>query len=836
MIRSFFSQLWTNIKRSPLLTVLLFIQIVLTAYCLFNLLWSLSEYDVQNFRIQSVYGEKSVYIVGSKPDIPESELRRKAVSSWGKEGGDITDYETFYRRICELCDESDEIDTALFFPTPVYLKNETLPGVEPTDDNIGYYSFYHISSQNNQPDGDGNIYWQLNAYSVDKNYIDIYGLTLESGRLFTDEDYESFDTHRIPVILGASYKGIYSLGDTFSASVFPSETMMTYEVIGFLVEKHVFFIPGGSDTINLFDTYMIIPYEYKTGDEWLEWMYEPSNLEYRPPVKGMVATYFLGSLGISNPSARPYIVDKDNETVFKDVVNTALEETGLDEYYQPLIPLQFAEQTADYVLENSTVLAILVSVMSLFSLAGIVFSAINNTTNNIRSYAIQTLLGATRTSNIFFATIETLIFCVLGFTAGYLWMYARISRWNYQQHPATRIMNEKGLFLSVVFIAVACALTFLFVWLKMRNYSVAELIRGREVKKDGKTPLYRVITFVMFILASTCVTFLTSYIWTTDHIDKYQNNYINSGERYIVLMTLLKDDPPKVNLKYQYEGLDDYSIDLLFRQYYDKEENPKMRAWYSTNGYNIPELTEGRFFTEEEMSECVNCVVVGKNVLEDFVHEKNGVRYFSYMGYNYEVIGVAGREGHESSLDNWVFFSMETVVYRYGSGFAPAYVSSESEETVQAIFDDIIANSENNYRYDEGKFYPHVDIGVEKSVMYYFIGLILISFVVFCIYYIDRILHIMNVKKLIGYSKSMILADTMGQFVLLSVVAYILGNAAMYLLSRTVFSRIALFSAFNVTLPVLAFSFGALMIISVIFSAIAVYRAFRGTARDLRRG
>lgn len=164
---SFCSQLWTDLKRSPLIEILLFVQIVLTAYCLFNLLWSLSDYDVKNFQIQAIYGEKSIYTIGHKPDCPSSETMRRFGHGWGNEGVDFSDYIAFYNKACELVNESDEVETALFLSTPVYLKNEMLPGVEVSDNTIGYYSFYNLSSQNNQPDWKGDIYWQVNAYSVD---------------------------------------------------------------------------------------------------------------------------------------------------------------------------------------------------------------------------------------------------------------------------------------------------------------------------------------------------------------------------------------------------------------------------------------------------------------------------------------------------------------------------------------------------------------------------------------------------------------------------------------------------------------------------------------------
>lgn len=57
----------------------------------------------------------------------------------------------------------------------------------------------------------------------------------------------------------------------------------------------------------------------------------------------------------------------------------------------------------------------------------------------------------------------------------------------------------------------------------------------------------------------------------------------------------------------------------------------------------------------------------------------------------------------------------------------------------------------------------------------------------------------------------------------------------MYAISKTVLSDIPLFSAFSVDIEVLLLSFGILMLISLFFSVLAVYRSFAGTARDLKR-
>ena len=222
---------------------------------------------------------------------------------------------------------------------------------------------------------------------------------------------------------------------------------MTYEVVGFLTEGQIFIAPGTGD-IGTFDKYMIVPYIYKTEEEWLTWIYDSANADYRPQTRGMLGNYYLPSLGHMS-FARTFLVDKGNEELAETVINTALEETGLSGCLSCWLSSRIESQAADYFRENSTTLTVLVSVMALFAVVGIVFSAINNTSANMRSYAIQTLNGATRTSNIIYASLETFIYCVLGFISGFCIMYSSLIYFGYENHPALNMMIEKGFAVAV---------------------------------------------------------------------------------------------------------------------------------------------------------------------------------------------------------------------------------------------------------------------------------------------------------------------------------------------------------------------------------------------------
>lgn len=97
---------------------------------------------------------------------------------------------------------------------------------------------------------------------------------------------------------------------------------------------------------------------------------------------------------------------------------------------------------------------------------------------------------------------------------------------------------------------------------------------------------------------------------------------------------------------------------------------------------------------------------------------------------------------------------------------------------------------------------------------------------VFCFYYVSKQSHIHGVKKIIGYSKTMILADTFTDFLILSVSAFVACNAVVVLLKETVFSKVELFSIYMLDPVVILLSIAAVILLTVFFSLVAVTKTF----------
>ncbi|MBO4392270.1 MAG: hypothetical protein J5816_03100, partial [Clostridia bacterium] len=83
-----------------------------------------------------------------------------------------------------------------------------------------------------------------------------------------------------------------------------------------------------------------------------------------------------------------------------------------------------------------------------------------------------------------------------------------------------------------------------------------------------------------------------------------------------------------------------------------------------------------------------------------------------------------------------------------------------------------------------------------------------------------------GIKKIIGYSKTMILADTFADFLLLTLGAFVTGNALVILLKETVFKNVQLFSIYMLDPQVIVFSLAAVILLTVFLSVIAIAKTF----------
>ena len=106
-------------------------------------------------------------------------------------------------------------------------------------------------------DIDGEPAIAAEAIQVTENFFDLFPVQIIEGRGFTDDDYDFLGRGKIPIILGAAYKGAFSLGDRFEGYYIFERFL--FEVIGFTESGKAFYSSGENRPVP-YDRYIIMPF------------------------------------------------------------------------------------------------------------------------------------------------------------------------------------------------------------------------------------------------------------------------------------------------------------------------------------------------------------------------------------------------------------------------------------------------------------------------------------------------------------------------------------------------------------------------------------------------
>ncbi|MBQ6052867.1 MAG: ABC transporter permease, partial [Clostridia bacterium] len=258
------------------------------------------------------------------------------------------------------------------------------------------------------------------------------------------------------------------------------------------------------------------------------------------------------------------------------------------------------------------------------------------------------------------------------------------------------------------------------------------------------------------------------------------------------------------------------------------------------NGYIDPvNMLEGRFFTAEETADKKNkTAVVGKEIYNKYVtfDEEGKAYYYSEdLDTNLEVIGVMGKEDRETALDFLVITSLKFANDNLGpiGSYTLDAKDKMAAEKLKEVFIEHTALTANVSSY---KYTPRITVEAPTDILLMLLIIIIINAIVFCFYYVSKQGHIHGVKKIIGYSKLMILTDTFFDFLLLTLGAFVTGNALVILLKETVFKEVQLFSIYMLDPQVIVFSLSAVILLTVFLSVIAIAKTFTSGNTNEYRG
>ncbi len=646
------------------------------------------------------------------------------------------------------------------------------------------------------------------TYIVDSNYLDYFDIKLSEGELFKKDDY-LYEGEYIPVLMGCMYKKYYALGEEFEGALNFVKTR--FKVVGFIAENQYFTTSNRQTVISKYDNQIVVPYIEKDLEGCMSsgWT-------------GLFTSRFVSSFFVCDPQKLEEVTNK---------ITSLLEKYGLSElYFTSKIRIQ--KELASNFKDQFTISLVVCITTILFSLFSFIFTMLYKIDDNMKNYAIRMVVGETYGEIAFRYIFESFAVFLLGQITGFFAfkIYAVNSYiyqgYDYLEAPTLRT----GILLNIAFYIITAIILYICINVKLKTYSLATLIRGNEVKKERRMPFYRVVIFLMLAIVGVFSMFIASYRVAVDRIDIYYTGYYTKNVKIAYVSALAEENAPTVKVDVDEIGAkaENAIINRYITSKYKGDDYITERGLYF-NGYIDPvNMLEGRFFTKEEAAGKEKIAVVGKEIYNKYVTiADDGTAYYHSedLEADLKVIGVMGKEDQATNLDFIVFAPIKTATAKFGAQ-ASYTLDGKDKETVENLEKVFTEHVSKTAMVSTRKYNPRITVEAPTDMLIMLLIIIIINAVVFCFYYVSKQGHIHAVKKIVGYSKLMILADTFTDFLLLTVGAFVTGNAIVILLKETIFKEVQLFSIYMLDPQVIIISLVAVVALTVLLSVIAITRTF----------
>lgn len=197
----------------------------------------------------------------------------------------------------------------------------------------------------------GDIY---DVYGVTSAFFDYYNITVEQGRLFSDDEYGG-DGKNIPVVVGSTAADGYSVGDKY---------LDKYEIVGILKSgQYTYMISSGDMAVTSVDTAVYMP---------------------------IMSTEFLKENGIDYPAQ---LIFAENKNALS-AINEKAAELGI--YGYNFISINdMIKQRSDTFLQNSMIMIIIGAIILVLCLLSLIETMLTYVRKNISELLIHVICGAT---------------------------------------------------------------------------------------------------------------------------------------------------------------------------------------------------------------------------------------------------------------------------------------------------------------------------------------------------------------------------------------------------------------------------------------------------------
>ena len=811
-MKNMIADLWHSLKKSPFLFLFVFIQIVITSLILYSVLATYYWTEEQSAKAQITWGNKEYLKILSYMAAPQEKVL-PIISSMPNRGK--TEYEknqnliTFFN-IDKLYDEiKDDPDITILTCQNFFSIALDDPKNWKSEDRVkGEFGLFDVNDSD---------YSLVHTCIVSSNYLDYFGINLSEGEYFKENDY-LYEGDYIPVLMGSVYKQYYSVGEEFEGKLYNVKTK--FKVIGFIAENQYFTTAAEHTAICKYDNYIVVPYIEKD----LEGCMAANRTN-------LFTSRFVASFFVCEPQ-------KLDET--RERVDSILEQYGFSDLFYTFrcrIEKELSENYADQLFIS---IAVCIATF-LFSLFSFIFTMLYKIGINMKSYAIRIVVGETYGEIAFRYLFESFVFFLLGqFTGFFLFKIYSVHSFIYQGYDYLEASTLRtGILLNAIFFVITAIVLYICINVKLKTYSLATLIRGTEVKKENRMPFYRVVIFFMLAIVGVFGMFIASYQVSLDRIDLYYTGYFTKNAKAAQANTLADPEIPKViiDLDMISEMVDNIVINRYVSMRYRGDDLITERGIYF-NGYIDPvNMLEGRFFTPEESSGKEKIAVVGKEIYNKYVtfdESGNAHYYCEDLETDFLVMGVMGKEEQATALDYLVFLPLKLVNKKLGD-HGIYMLDGANKRTVDKLEEVFIEHASMTSNASSYKYTPRITVEAPTDTLLMLLLLIIINAVVFCFYYVSKQGHIHAVKKIVGYSKTMIISDTFADFLVLTLGAFVTGNTLVILLKETVFRNVQLFSIYMLDPQVIVMTLIAVVLLTVFLSVIAVTKTFTaGNSNEYR--
>jgi putative ABC transport system permease protein len=483
------------------------------------------------------------------------------------------------------------------------------------------------------------------------------------------------------------------------------------------------------------------------------------------------------------------------------------------------------------------IIAIFILVLACFNYINI---AIATAAKRLKEIGVRKSIGATRRIVIVQFLTENMVITffalAFGLILGYTFFIPGFEQlWHFSM--GFKLIDPMlWIYLSAVLLLTSIA-SGIYPSLYISKFQVVGILKG-SVKFGQKNPLTKIFLCIQLILGCIFITVATTFTQNNNYMSQRSWGYnqaetlyanIPDGAAYEELNALLSQDPDILSISgsSHHLGKSNTTAVLHFpEREYEVDQLAVDAKYFETMGL---QLKEGRAFNDHEGSD-KQSIVVNELLVKTMAWENPIGQRFSIDSVQYEVVGVA-KDFHSYSFSKklrpTIFKVAEKEEYRYLSMRVRPGAEVKTYKLLQAKWAQLFPEIPF-----EGGLQEDTWAGYFESMKIYDIVWLVFSFIAVSLASLGlyglitlnvagRIKEF-SIRKVLGARPGDIATNITNQYLILFVVALVIGAPAGYLITKTLFDF-----AFPYHIPVNLFSASPAVVILILILLITVYTQLR---------